>query len=120
VGQQILPDQCIPITDEKAKSISLKHITIKYDATIDQSVNTVSAKGQILFNENEFRGASDFSSIFITAYLIDIDYVVLRELKFQHVEGLGGSFAPIPFEVTFPYEQNYRCIAFSYRIQYYQ
>jgi hypothetical protein len=112
VGKQ-MPPANYPKVSPNLQHINLKLIEIELKTEIDRQVNTVTAKGMITVVEDELPpGTSDFNRINMKALLMDENYTVIREVSFNTPPGVH-SFAPIPFEVTFPYDPAYRYVHFT-------
>ena len=115
VGKQMPPANYIKV-GPKLQHIDLKLIEIELRTEIDKLVNIATAKGVITIDEDEMpTGATDFNNINIKALLMDKNYTVIREVTFVSPKGIH-SFAPIPFEVTFPYDPAYRYVYFTGKV----
>ena len=119
VGKQ-MPPANYPKISPNLQHIDLKLIKIELRTEIDKQMNAVNAKGVITVVIDELPpGVSDFNHVNLKALLMDKNYTVIREVTFNTPPGIN-SFAPIPFEVTFPYDPAYRYVAFTGKVHYWQ
>ena len=117
VGKQ-MPPANYPKMSPNLQHINLRLIEIELRTEINKQMNAVNAKGMITVVEDELPpGVSDFNRINMKALLMDKNYTVIREVKFNTPPGVQG-FAPIPFEVTFPYDPAYRYVHFTGVVRY--
>lgn len=119
VGQKLPPGNYVNATDGQPKRITLKHLILEYQATIDKQQNIVTAVGNIIFIPEALVSASgQLDRVHIKAHLIDGNRTVIREVSFNKAV-VSTDMRPIPFKLSFPFDEKYRFVAFSYRINYF-
>ena len=119
VGQKLPPGNYVSATDGKPKRVVLKHIILDYKTSLDKQQNTVNADGKISFIPEKFENSASLDRIHVKAHLLDQDYTIIREVSFNAVKPLSD-LSPVPFKITFPFDEKYRYVAFSYRINYFR
>jgi hypothetical protein len=115
VGKQMPPKNYAKVSP-KLQHIYGKLLAIEFRTDTDNQLNTSMAKGTITINYDALPpGTSDLGRINMKILLMDINYTVIREVVFVTPVG-PQSFAPIPFEVAFPYDPAFRYIYFTFKI----
>ena len=119
VGKQMPPANYTKMSPD-LQYIDLKLIEIQISTETDMKANTVTAKGVIAVVKDELPpGAYNFSRVNVKAFLMDNSYTVIREVSFSSPAG-ANKFAPIPYEVTFPYDPAYRYLYITGKVHYWK
>jgi hypothetical protein len=115
VGKQMPPAKYAEVSPN-SQSIWGEFVIIEIRTEFDKQEKTATAKGVVTLLKTPL-GATDFNQIKMKMLLMDKNYTVIREVKWATPSGLH-SFAPIPFDKTFPLDPAYRYMHFTGKVSY--
>jgi hypothetical protein len=101
----------------KNQTIQLEHLRIELSPHYDKERGRIKAKGEVTLNNDKIPPSAKVYNSSLKVYLCDKEYRVLKKLSIMRTI-IKSAKKGIPFELAFPYTNEYTYIAFDYAFEF--